>query len=112
MAPTIEDSNPGVVLWGVPPCLETYRRTPVRYRTDEAPGTIVVDTPRRFLYPVQPNGNALRDGIGDGRDGFQWNGRVTRKDARGAWRQSNRAAIRFSHRISRLTLHAHRPLTP
>ena len=68
MAPTTEDFDPGVVPSGRAALPETYRRTPVRYRTDEAPGTIVVDKPRRFLYLVQPNGNALRYGIGVGRE--------------------------------------------
>jgi lipoprotein-anchoring transpeptidase ErfK/SrfK len=80
-APTIEDSDPGVAPDPSAELPDIYRRTPVRYRTDEVPGTLVVDTPRRFLYLVQHNGNALRYGIGVGRDGFQWNGllRVTRK---------------------------------
>jgi lipoprotein-anchoring transpeptidase ErfK/SrfK len=81
MSPTIEDSDPGVAPDPSTALPEIYRRTPVRYRTDEAPGTIIVDTPRRFLYLVQNNGIALRYGIGVGRDGFQWNGllRVSRK---------------------------------
>jgi lipoprotein-anchoring transpeptidase ErfK/SrfK len=81
MAPTVEDSDPGVAPDPNAALPAIYRRTPVRYRTDEAPGTLVVDTPRRFLYLIQGNGLALRYGIGVGRDGFQWNGllRVTRK---------------------------------
>ncbi len=81
MAPTIEDSDPGVAPDPGAALPEIYRRTPVRYRTDEAPGTLIVDTPRRFLYLVQNNGTAMRYGIGVGRDGFRWNGllRVSRK---------------------------------
>ncbi|RFC65442.1 L,D-transpeptidase [Fulvimarina endophytica] len=37
-------------------------------------GTVVVDTPNRFLYLVQPNGMAMRYGIGVGRAGFSWAG--------------------------------------
>ncbi len=42
--------------------------------TGEAPGTIVVDTPSRFLCLVQPGGSAMRYGVGIGRDGFAWQG--------------------------------------
>lgn len=42
--------------------------------TGEAPGTVVVDTPRRFLYLVEQGGSAMRYGVGIGRDGFAWEG--------------------------------------
>ena len=58
-----------------------YRRQLVFYRTNEPPGTIVIDTPGRFLYLVQENNRAIRYGIGVGRDGFQWSGllKISRK---------------------------------
>ena len=58
-----------------------YQRQSVFYRTFEAPGTIIVDTPQRFLYLVQGNNRAIRYGIGVGRDGFRWSGllKVSRK---------------------------------
>ncbi len=58
-----------------------YRHQLVFYRTTEQPGTIIVDTPARFLYLVQGNNRAMRYGIGVGRDGFQWSGllKITRK---------------------------------
>ncbi|HWM46000.1 MAG TPA: L,D-transpeptidase [Xanthobacteraceae bacterium] len=64
-----------------------FRRTSVFYRTTEPPGTIVVDTPNRYLYVVQPNNRALRYGIGVGREGFQWQGllRITRKQEWPDW---------------------------
>ena len=37
-------------------------------------GTVVVDTPNRFLYVVEPGGTAMRYGIGVGRQGFSWAG--------------------------------------
>src|SRR3982074_2302192 len=82
MTPTIEDAAPGrepAPEGKVVP--EVYRRQPVFYRTNESPGTIIIDTPQRFLYLIQPNNVALRYGVGVGRDGFQWNGllKVTRK---------------------------------
>jgi len=50
------------------------RRQIVSYATREAPGTIVVDTPNTYLYYVLGNGQAVRYGIGVGRDGFRWSG--------------------------------------
>ncbi|MGY4438738.1 lipoprotein-anchoring transpeptidase ErfK/SrfK [Bradyrhizobium sp. LM2.3] len=37
-------------------------------------GTLVVDTPNKFLYLVEGNGKAMRYGIGVGRPGFTWSG--------------------------------------
>ena len=64
-----------------------FQRQMVFYRSSEAPGTIIVHTSERFLYVVQPNGRALRYGIGVGRDGFQWQGllRITRKQEWPDW---------------------------
>ena len=53
-----------------------WQKTVVFYRTNEAPGTIIVQTNERYLYVIQPGGRALRYGIGVGRDGFQWQGLV------------------------------------
>lgn len=43
--------------------------------TGEQPGTIVVDTKRRYLYLVRINGKAIRYGVSVGREGFAWSGR-------------------------------------
>lgn len=51
-----------------------YYRQQVIDPTGEAPGTIVVDTPSRFLYLVQQGGTAMRYGVGIGREGFAWQG--------------------------------------
>jgi lipoprotein-anchoring transpeptidase ErfK/SrfK len=51
-----------------------FKRQVVSYPTQEAPGTIVIDTPNTFLYLVLGNGRALRYGIGVGREGFTWAG--------------------------------------
>src|SRR5947207_7220743 len=50
------------------------RRQIVNYRTSEAPGTIIIDTPNTYLYLVLPGGKAMRYGIGVGREGFTWSG--------------------------------------
>src|SRR6478736_1016749 len=54
-----------------------FRRQVVDYRTGEAPGTIIVDTPNTYLYLVMPGGKAMRYGIGVGREGFAWSGTKT-----------------------------------
>jgi lipoprotein-anchoring transpeptidase ErfK/SrfK len=46
----------------------------VEYHGPAKPGTIVIDTPQRFLFLVQDNGTALRYGIGVGKPGFAWAG--------------------------------------
>jgi lipoprotein-anchoring transpeptidase ErfK/SrfK len=50
------------------------RRQVVSYATREAPGTIIIDTPNTYLYYVLGGGQAIRYGIGVGRDGFTWSG--------------------------------------
>jgi lipoprotein-anchoring transpeptidase ErfK/SrfK len=64
-----------------------FRRQEVDYSGSEAPGTLVVDTPERFLFLVEPNGKALRYGIGVGRPGFAWSGvkRISRKSEWPDW---------------------------
>jgi lipoprotein-anchoring transpeptidase ErfK/SrfK len=44
--------------------------------TGEKPGTIVIDTRSRYLYLVLADGKAQRYGVGVGREGFGWSGRV------------------------------------
>jgi lipoprotein-anchoring transpeptidase ErfK/SrfK len=51
-----------------------YERQVVAYDGKYAPGTLVIDTPNKFLYLVQGSGRALRYGIGVGRPGFTWSG--------------------------------------
>jgi len=51
-----------------------YLKQVVAYPGPEKPGTIIIDTPHRFLYLVRDNGTAMRYGIGVGRPGFTWAG--------------------------------------
>ena len=51
-----------------------FYRQRVANPTGERPGTVVVDTPARFLYVIEPGGTAMRYGVGIGRDGFAWQG--------------------------------------
>jgi lipoprotein-anchoring transpeptidase ErfK/SrfK len=50
-----------------------WRRT-VRYDTHEAPGTIIVDPGKYYVYRIEGDGNATRYGANVGRDGFRWSG--------------------------------------
>ncbi len=59
-------------------------RTTVNFTGNYAPGTIIINTAERRLYLVQPNGRALRYGIGVGRDGFRWGG-IHRVSAKKEW---------------------------
>ena len=51
-----------------------FTRQVVDYNGNEKPGTIIIDSPRFFLYLVMADGKALRYGIGVGRPGFAWSG--------------------------------------
>lgn len=51
-----------------------YHRQIVTYYTKEKPGTVIVNTRKRFLYYVLPGNKAVRYGIGVGRAGFAWEG--------------------------------------
>jgi len=53
-----------------------FKRQHVRLVTDEAPGTIIIDTNNKFLYLVEGKNRATRYGIGVGREGFGWSGVV------------------------------------
>lgn len=64
-----------------------FQKQEVAYSGPHGPGTVVIDTPNRFLYLVQPGGRALRYGIGVGRPGFEWGGAktITRKAEWPSW---------------------------
>lgn len=54
-----------------------FQKQEVAYDGPHKPGTVIIDTPKRFLFLVQPGGRALRYGIGVGRPGFSWAGMKT-----------------------------------
>ena len=62
-------------------------RTVVSFDGRYAPGTIYINTAERRLYLVLGNGQALRYGIGVGRDGFRWSGvhHITAKKEWPSW---------------------------
>ncbi|HUG62207.1 MAG TPA: L,D-transpeptidase [Methylomirabilota bacterium] len=61
-----------------------YYRQQVVYDTDRRVGTVIVDPQEKFLFLVQPDGMAMRYGIGVGREGFGWTGNATIK-RKAAW---------------------------
>lgn len=65
-----------------------YKRKEVEYSSSEKPGTIIIETRKRYLYLVLNDGKALRYGIGVGRSGFTWKGaeRISRKAEWPDWR--------------------------
>jgi lipoprotein-anchoring transpeptidase ErfK/SrfK len=56
-----------------------FRRITVNYETKEVPGTIVVDPAHHYLYYVLEDGEAVRYGVGVGREGFAWAGEAVIK---------------------------------
>jgi len=86
--------NPNVIQASVPapqPVTnfeQKYEPQIVSYPTNQAPGTIVIETNARFLYLVMENGMARRYGVGVGRPGFEWSGtnKISRKAEWPDWR--------------------------
>ncbi|WP_264601265.1 L,D-transpeptidase [Rhodobium gokarnense] len=66
-----------------------FLRREVAYRTDEWPGTIVVDPAARYAYLVLENGRALRYGVGVGKEealNFRGEATIARKAEWPGWR--------------------------
>jgi lipoprotein-anchoring transpeptidase ErfK/SrfK len=66
----------------------THVRQVVDYRTDEKPGTVVVDQKARYLYFVMPHGKAMRYAIGVGQSARVFRGGdavIARKAAWPRW---------------------------
>ena len=59
----------------------------IRYSGPHAPGTIIISTDERTLVLVLENGKAIQYGVGVGRPGFQWGGkmRISRKAEWPGW---------------------------
>lgn len=51
-----------------------YLRRRVRYDTDEAVGTLIVDPGKYYVYRIEGDGYATRYGANVGRAGFVWSG--------------------------------------
>ena len=51
-------------------------RNKIEYRTDEKPGTLIVDTGSNYLYYVLPHGEAIQYRIASGAEYMGWTGRA------------------------------------
>ena len=71
-------------------------RQVVDYTSHQTPGTVIVDTKNTFLYLVLNDTQALRYGIGVGREGFTWSGEqtVARKTEWPDWRPPPEMLVR------------------
>jgi lipoprotein-anchoring transpeptidase ErfK/SrfK len=62
---------------------QRFRRKRVSYRTSEQPGTIIINPYTKYLYLILGDGQAIRYGVGVGRQGFEWSGEaVIRRKAK------------------------------
>jgi lipoprotein-anchoring transpeptidase ErfK/SrfK len=80
-------STPDAVSVAPRPVDGEFERQVVDYGGGERPGTIIIDTPQKFLFLIEPGGRAIRYGIGVGRPGFEWSGvkTITRKAEWPGW---------------------------
>jgi lipoprotein-anchoring transpeptidase ErfK/SrfK len=65
-----------------------FVRQVIDYTSHQTPGTVIIDTKNTFLYFVLNDTQAMRYGIGVGREGFMWSGEqtVARKTEWPDWR--------------------------
>lgn len=73
-----------------------FVRQVVDYASHQAPGTVIIDTKNTFLYFVLNDAQAMRYGIGVGREGFAWSGEqtVARKTEWPDWRPPAEMVVR------------------
>jgi lipoprotein-anchoring transpeptidase ErfK/SrfK len=81
-----------------------FKRQTVRFNTQEAPGTIIIDPRAHYLYFVTGGGKALRYGVGVGREGFGWHGtvRVGNKAEWPTWHPPKEMIVREAKRGHKL----------
>jgi lipoprotein-anchoring transpeptidase ErfK/SrfK len=75
---------------------EAFVRQVVDYASHQMPGTVIIDTKNAFLYFVLNDTQAMRYGIGVGREGFTWSGEqtVARKTEWPDWRPPAEMLVR------------------
>ncbi len=54
-----------------------FRRQQIDYATNEAPGTVIIDSKAHFLYFIQPGKKAIRYGVATGAEAAGWTGVAT-----------------------------------
>jgi lipoprotein-anchoring transpeptidase ErfK/SrfK len=71
-------------------------RQVIDYTSHQTPGTVIIDTKNTFLYFVLNDAQAMRYGIGVGREGFTWSGEqtVARKTEWPDWRPPAEMLVR------------------
>ena len=76
----------------------------VAYDGQQKPGTIVIDTNRRFLFLIGANGTARRYGVGVGKEGFEWSGteRISRKSEWPVWIPPEEMKVRVKAKEGRI----------
>ena len=82
-------TGPGGMVEPAQPAVDPrYMKQVVNYAGKEPAGTVIIDTPQRFLFLVQGDGKAIRYGIGVGKPGFTWAGvkQISRKAEWPDWR--------------------------
>ena len=73
--PTMQDVDPGIDHGNSDENVPyEFKKQMVSYRSQQPPGTVIIDTQERHLYLIQDPTHAIRYGIGVGRDGFTWQG--------------------------------------
>lgn len=82
--PTSPTYPPSVTQFSSRPGVSPIQRETVSYFGPQAPGTVVVSTSERRLYLILPDHEALKYGVGVGREGFTWQG-VTRVAMKKEW---------------------------
>jgi lipoprotein-anchoring transpeptidase ErfK/SrfK len=75
---------------------EAFARQVVDYASHQMPGTVIIDIKNTFLYFVLNDTQAMRYGIGVGREGFTWSGEqtVARKTEWPDWRPPAEMLVR------------------
>jgi lipoprotein-anchoring transpeptidase ErfK/SrfK len=73
-----------------------FARQVIDYASHQTPGTVIIDTKNTFLYFVLNDTQAMRYGIGVGREGFTWSGEqtVARKTEWPDWRPPVEMVVR------------------
>jgi lipoprotein-anchoring transpeptidase ErfK/SrfK len=73
-----------------------FVRQVVDYVSHQTPGTVIIDTKNTFLYLILNDAQAMRYGIGVGREGFTWSGEqtVARKTEWPDWRPPSEMLVR------------------
>ncbi|RFB80140.1 L,D-transpeptidase [Methylovirgula sp. 4M-Z18] len=60
-----------------PPIDPNYNRYMIDYKSDEKPGTIIIDTKVNYLYYILGNNKAIRYGVATGSEAAGWTGEAT-----------------------------------